>query len=174
MTLQRNMTVDDEAVDLRDGEQFIELPDGERAILRNPKKVPESKRRPITIAAATADEARTELGEITTLVGDRTPQQLVDEGVEVPSPSEETLGLMFSISDLLVVACVREWSFDEPITVEGYMAIDGDSYDMLQELCAPMFNTVVPSFGAAAAIKGKEDGGPGSIDPASPSVPSAS
>ena len=101
--------------------------------LRDPKLVPERLRRPIvTRASDIGSKAR----------------EIADAGVDQAASMVDaaTLTGMFEFNDLLVVALVKEWSFESAITVDGLLDLPGGVYDELQRIVTPLLSDVMPSF----------------------------
>lgn len=116
----------------------IDLPDGEWASLRDPKKVPEKLRRPImrSVMAATRQS-----GDFKKLVDADNPEDIVKD----LDPSFLETGA--ELNDLLVVALVEEWSFETPVTVDAVLDLPGDVYDELRKTVAPFITDLLPDFG---------------------------
>lgn len=112
----------------------VELPGGEWAELRDPRKVSERLRRPIL--AAQADLRR----------------------FGVPGDMEST-GAGFGaamtaygeLNDLMVVALVSAWSLESPVSLESVLDLPGDVYDALRQAVAPFTTDLLPDFGPTVA-----------------------
>ena len=100
-------------------------------VLRDPKEVPERLRRPILLKGnAIAKQTAA----------------IANGSVEASNIDEDTLAGMFAFNDLLAVALISEWSFAEPITVEGLGNLPGKTYDSVQKIVAPLITAVMPDF----------------------------
>lgn len=171
------MPIDD--IEIHDGETAVELRKGQWAVLRDPKDVPEGKRRPLTEASRTADVAREEFAaaRAAVLANEELVAAAKERGEEIaplpiPVPSGDSLAIVNRINDLLVVALVDRWSFDAPITEESLLdVVPGADFDTLRLVTGPMFNDVMPNFGPSGAIKKDEATGKLVEDPESPTQP---
>lgn len=106
----------------------VEVPFG-WVVFSDPKSVTEGQRRPVVKASmllsakfrATADGA---------------------------DPSEDDIDKMSAFNDAVIIALVKEWSFDAPVSHEGLLEIPGAAYDVLQRKVSPMVSDLMPSFEA--------------------------
>jgi hypothetical protein len=121
----------------------LPLPDEGWVLLRDPAKVPERLRRPVTNMAAGLQP------EITAATG--------DEGD--PTLTADVLARFQALNDLVIVALVAEWSFEGPVSVEAVGDLPGDAYDVLRRETAKWVNDLIPDFSPDP-------------DPASPTGPS--
>lgn len=109
----------------------LSLPDEGWVLLRDPAKVPERLRRPVTNMAAGLRPA------VVAATG--------EEGD--PSLTAELLGEFQALNDLVIVALVEEWSFGgTPVTVDAVGDLPGDAYDVLRRECAKRVNDLLPDF----------------------------
>jgi len=97
--------------------------------LRDPKHVSERNRRPI-IAKATAMKAVAE--------------KFTDDDSD--AFSEDEFNALYSFNDLVAVALIREWSWDQPVSVDGLLDLDAVDYDAILKLTAPLVSEMMPSF----------------------------
>ncbi len=127
----------------------IELPDGQSATLRDPKTVTRAQRIPLEMAnlkfqriSAEAQEAEADL---------TTPQPVVppveappaEEGVEEEPKFEEkrrvpTIAELEAYDELdvaRVVCMVESWTYDFPVTPEGFGNIPAMAADVLSPAC---------------------------------------
>jgi hypothetical protein len=106
----------------------IDVPNG-WIELRDPKLVSERLRRPIMAKASqlSASSNKAAEGEV----------------------DADSLNGMFEFNDLLAVALVKAWSFEEPITVDGMLDLPTASYDAIQKIVAPLLSELLPSFEAS-------------------------
>lgn len=152
----------------------IELSNGGYAELRDPESVSERKRRPIIDAiAGIPPEIKGELDAIAAMQAEGTEQ------VDIPNPSGSALGRINDMTDLIIVALVRDWAVGQrggepvpvPVTLDGMLdefpAVD---YDTLRDVTAPLFGRMMPNFAEAAAVT-VVDGVP-VLDRGSPTPPS--
>lgn len=109
--------------------------------LRDPKTVSERLRRPVMAKAS----------QLASVVSEVSKGEARIEG--------DSLTGMYEFNDLVAVALISEWSFEQPLTVDGMLDLPSATYDEIQKIVAPMFNQLMPSFEADP-------------DPASPTVPS--
>jgi len=93
-------------------------------VLREPDLVPERLRRPVF--------EKTSAGANFTADGNVSP---------------EALAFFSEFNDLLVVAMVAEWSFENPISLDGVMDLPSKTYDDLRKLVAPFVSKLIPDFG---------------------------
>ena len=101
--------------------------------LRDPELVPERLRRPLVSQSVLASQFAN-----VDLESDDVDSELASKAVDFFS----------TLNDLLAVALVEEWSFSEPITIEGLMNLPGKSYDSIRREVSPMVSKLMPDFGA--------------------------
>jgi hypothetical protein len=107
----------------------IPLPDDGWALLRDPAKVSERLRRPVTNLAARLQ-----------------PEIVKATAAEEPVLDPETFDQFQALNDLVIVALVEEWSFDRPVTIDSVGDLPGDAYDMLRRETAKHVNALLPDF----------------------------
>ena len=146
----------------------IELPKDNWAELREPDEVSERGRRPILSAITRVTPAGWEAlkklnpEEVKAAVGSGEPN---DEVVaKVSTLANDDLAALQAANDWCIVALVREWSFAQPITIDGALDLPGAAYDLLRDACAPAIETLFVSFEPVVEA--------GKVDPDSPFVPS--
>lgn len=104
--------------------------------LRSPDEVPEKLRRPLLkmsisgVPKAAVWEAATE-----------NPQDF--DGSELI----EMIDYGQSYNDLCIVALVKQWSFEFPISVEGIGNLGKKAYQDINNACAPFISALLPEFG---------------------------
>ena len=125
----------------------VDLPDGAWALLRDPAKAPERLRRPVTNLAAKVHP------EIMAAIAAE------ESGTDGPDLTADALAGFQTLNDLVMVAVVAEWSFDQAITPETVGDIPGDAYDVLRRETAKLVTALIPDFSP-------------NPDPASPTPPS--
>ena len=141
----------------------VDLGNGAWAKLRDPRDVPERKRRPLDkvqriLAGSKVGEALLAWHEEH---GDDRPDEKQMRDLLRPLLAEDEMDLFDQSNDLLIVALVEEWSFeDKPITVEEIQDLPGRAYRALKEVCEPLLGVVL----------GNEDE-TDLLDPDSPSMP---
>jgi hypothetical protein len=115
----------------------LDLPEGEWAELADPRKVTERKRRPYVTAMSAFNEIA---------VRDA-------EGVLVPSAfGEEQQRRLDTALDLLTVALVKAWSFEQgpgaplPIAVESLQDLPVDCFDELRRAVGEISAVLLPNF----------------------------
>lgn len=144
----------------------IELPDGEWAELRDPKKVPERLRRPAK--AASFEMYRTRQKQLEETASTASPAAPAAGAWGAP-PEDEVAppvddGTGYSLDQITasvdagIVALVASWSFGDVVTEDTLLDLPSDAYDAIVAAVTPMiaemFQTMEPS-----------------TDPASPSSP---
>jgi hypothetical protein len=122
----------------------VDLPDGAWALLRDPAKVPERLRRPVTNLAA---KLHPEIAAAK------------EAGTDGPDLTADVLGGFQALNDLVMVAVVADWSFDLAVTPETVGDLPGDAYDVLRRETAKCVTDLIPDFSP-------------NPDPASPTPPS--
>lgn len=144
----------------------INLPDGEYADIRDPKKVPERLRRPVRQAAITLQQSMPEDQRRATLkvaakaldTADPNPafgappiDALVEEEAEKADelylPGTEQQANVDAYNEALILSVTVAWSFGDTINVEAVRDLPGDAYDELLE--------VIREFGAE--VEGSDD-----------------
>lgn len=128
----------------------IDLPGDMWATLRRPEEVPERLRRPIGAITGRALNAP----------GLTAAVQAKDEAGAATALGAVGIQLMYDLNDALIVALVKDWSYETPVSVETLGDLPGEVYDALQDATAPFLDRLLPNFGV-------------SPDPASPTVPSS-
>ena len=116
----------------------IELPEGQWAEIVNPRKVTERKRRLYLRAMAEYQQSR----EVMAGFGPE-QQRLLDDAF-----------------DLLIVALVQSWSFEQPVSVEAFADLPADVFDPLRKACMALAAGLLPDYGPAAT----EDDIPATVD----------
>jgi hypothetical protein len=94
--------------------------------LRDPKKVPDRLRRPVKYAMVDS-------------------QDLV-AAVEAGTLTRDQFVSADAMTDTVILALVKEWSFSQALTVDGLLDLEGDSYDAITELVRPHVIELLPSF----------------------------
>lgn len=112
----------------------ITLPNDAWAEIRNPKEVPERLRRPVSQAL---------------LVMGKNQSTLTDDAPESMSP--EALSSFESLNDLLILARVKAWSYDLPITMESVLDLPSYSYNILRQETASGMMEMMPDFSSSDA-----------------------
>ena len=128
----------------------FELPDGDWADLRDPKKTPERLRRPVRQAAISLqklvpdDQKKPEVvvsvpselaePEVQSAFGTPPIDALIEEAKpdeeEDTLPSEEEQAAVDAYNEVVILAVVTAWSFGD-VTLEGVRDLPGDAYDAL-------------------------------------------
>ena len=117
----------------------VDVPGG-WVVFNDPKLVSERARRPVVKAS---------------MLLSSTFKSTAD-GVD---PSERDIDQMDAFNDAVILALVKEWSFDAEISHEGLLDLPGAAYDALRQKVGPMVTDLMPSFTADP-------------EPDSPTVPS--
>lgn len=112
----------------------IDLPEGAWAELADPRKVSERRRRSYVNAmaafnAATASLPRTEDGN--------------------PDPrfcGSEHAELLDTALDLLTVALIKAWSYEQPVTVEAIQDLPVDVFDALRKAATDRQTELLPNY----------------------------
>ena len=115
----------------------VPLPDGQWAELMDPRKVSERKRRPYVTAmtAFNAVAPRDEKGELLSM-----------------QIGAEAAGLLDRALDLLTVALVKAWSFEQspgvalPVEVESLQDLPVDAFDDLRREVNKLSPALLPNF----------------------------
>ena len=144
----------------------IDLPDGEWALLRNPRKVPERLRNPLRTARARLYRCLAEAQ--TAAAPDAAPgaggafgAPPAQPKAEMADPDPEILGpLLYAYGQAAFVALVESWSFPLAVCLETLGDIPGDAFDVLDAALGPLADEVLPSLGP----KPKAEGEP-AVDP---------
>lgn len=134
----------------------IELPDGDWADVRDPKKVPERLRRPVREAALNLQQALPEDQRRRNIKMSQEPAQVAEPDVqeafgappidelvadeakkdELPFlPTAEQQSLVDVYNEALLVSIVAAWSFGD-VTVDAVRDLPGDSFDILLKYAA--------------------------------------
>jgi hypothetical protein len=58
----------------------------------------------------------------------------------------EDFAALNEANDMCILALVREWSFDEPVTLEGLQELPLQDYEMLRAICAPAVRSATVDF----------------------------
>lgn len=127
----------------------LDLPDG-WADIRDPKKVPYGKRKPVTRAgtnlfryhaaleewdaALKAQQAHEAHPEIHGAVPIEKPAE--DETPEGYVPTDEEMDLLEGLQETTTIAMVEAWSWDFPVSVEGLQNLPSDAVKMLVDNCS--------------------------------------
>lgn len=139
----------------------VDLPKGQHAMLRDPEDVPERLRRPhldarergaVAMAGAGVTEADAQAAQN----GDREAATKVG----LAAISSGSRGMKRDADDLLIMALVQSWSYEEPVSVEALQDLPGRAYDLLLKACEPLASAMSPDFSP-------------SPDPESPTSPSS-
>ena len=97
----------------------IPLPEGEWAMLRAPKQIPERLRRPIL-------------------------QQIPEIAAADPQNLDAAAVMgMFDLRDVMIMAFVDQWSFPSEINIESIQDLPGETYDALLEEIEPEIGQMV-------------------------------
>lgn len=124
----------------------IDLPDGEWADLYDPAKVPEKKRRPVVRALTALIRERIEHKP-----PEFDAEDIADEDKAAALVAKLNPALIMATDDLndaLVVALVREWSFDVDVTLDNLLELPTDAYRTLSEACSTKLDALMPQFRA--------------------------
>lgn len=134
--------------------QRINLPDGEWADIRDPKKVPERLRRPVREAALNLQQSLPEDQRRTTVKVSDEPEHVAEEDVQsafgappvealleqtaeedkkkaeyLPTAEQQELADVYN--EVLIASVVVAWSYEEAVTIEAIRDLPGDAYDEL-------------------------------------------
>lgn len=128
----------------------IELPGGNWAKLRDPQDITDKQRRPLAklqrlLAASDLGDALTQRAEM----GEEVTEKQLNDLLK-PVLAGEEWDLLESTSDLLVVALVEEWSFEQPITAESVQNLPGRVSKALRAACDPLLTDVLGIEGEEA------------------------
>ena len=124
----------------------VDLGNGAWAKLCDPQDVTERKRRPLDkvqriLAGSKVGDALLAWHEEH---GDEKPDEKQMLDLLKPFLAADELDLFDKSSDLLIVALVEEWSYDDkPITVEEVQDLPGRAYRLLKEACEPLLGAVL-------------------------------
>ena len=144
----------------------IELPDGEWAEIRDPKKVPERLRRPAKAASYEIYQSSRKAleGTASTATPEAPPSDAWGAPPVVEMPSAEETALTIDLDqieasvDAGIVALVSSWSFGDTVSLDALLDLPGDAYDALQAAITPLIGEMFQSLEP-------------STDPETPSVP---
>ena len=99
----------------------IDLPGDAWAHLRDPDAVTEKQRKPMLTA-----------------IGRVAKMENADDG---------GMAVVFAVQDTLVMALVESWSFETPVTLEGFEDLPFKVVDALRAACEPLRDALMPTFG---------------------------
>jgi hypothetical protein len=137
---------DDEAVEESEPVTYplrVDLPNG-WADIRSPRLVTRKARKPIKLSWTRVNDYRDQLRQLSG--EDQMPPQRTDEEQMAVaasySLSPEEIELYDDLNEPLTVALVSEWSYDQPITIEGLNSLPADDAEDLILRCAPLLTDV--------------------------------
>jgi hypothetical protein len=144
---------------MTDAPSRISLPSGATADLRPVADVTERQRRPIkriqttlagmpSFAAAVAEAQKNEGTELTP-----------EAQLKIAAGMGEAFDLLEGLNDALIVAAVRGWSYEFPVSADGCQDLPGRDLDALRSAASPYLSALMPDFDPTPAAD-------------SPSVPS--
>lgn len=134
-------------------DEKITLPDGGWALLRDPRRVTEKQRRPVTRLQARV--AGSEIGALLSKKGTLPDDEFERESLK--ALGSDAFTLLDDLNDALIVALVDSWSYDVPVSAEAALDLSGEAYDALKAACAKHVTALTPDFTPD-----------GALDPASP------
>ena len=128
-------------------DEKIELPEG-WAILRDPKRVTERQRRPVTRLQARV--AGSDIGALLQLKGSLSDAEFEAEALK--ALGSEAFGLIDELNDAMIVALVERMQIDgQPevtgLTADGLLDLPGPVYDALKNATARYVTEITPNFG---------------------------
>ena len=115
----------------------VELPDGAWAELASPRKVSERKRRRYIMAMTDFNRSTLTL-----------PRNVATGEFDPAGFGSEHQGLLDIALDLLVVALVYTWSYEEPVSVEALEEFPIDVIDALRRACNALAPQLMPDMGS--------------------------
>lgn len=107
----------------------VDLPDGEWAEFLEPRKVPEKKRRPYVRGMEDFMRAIAQL-----------PRGADGKTADQKFWGSEHSDLFDMAMDALVMAFLKAWSFETPITLDAVQDLPGDTYDALRVAAGRLSN----------------------------------
>ena len=141
-------------------DEKIDLPDGGWALLRDPRRVTERQRRPVTrLQARLAGSA---VGALLAQRGNLSDKKFEEEARKVLGSDD--YGLLDDLNDALIEALVDSWSYEDPPSAAAAMDKPGPVYDKIKRECAKHVTALTPDFSPTDESL---------ADPASPTGPSA-
>jgi hypothetical protein len=122
--------------------EHVDLPSGAWVKLRDPDDTTEAQRRP-------AQRLQTRIGlDVALRAVFEAQDGKKKTAVSQADLSNAQLDLMVDYMDSTVVALVAEWSFSQPVTVDGLRSIPGKKdYEALAMACSKHRDALFPSFG---------------------------
>jgi len=100
--------------------------------LRDPELVPERLRRPVVEQSIRA----TQFADLDMDSDDLDPQAAGD-----------AIAFFSELNDILSVALISEWSFNEPISIDGLLNLSSKTYDDIRREVSPFVSKLLPDFG---------------------------
>lgn len=139
------------------------------AEIREPRDVPESKRR------ATIDL----VGKVLPFQNDvQALQALVNGGAENlaplaldPAKAVEMIEIVSAVGDAVILAFVKAWPWGEVSREVLLDEVPGDVYAELRQRLLPLFGEIAPKFDVDSAVIGTTEGGAPIVDRGSPTQP---
>lgn len=125
----------------------VELPKGQRALLRDPEDVSERLRRPYVDAKQAAMGALLATGvkpEEFDAALNGTDEQKAEMGIKMLAAGMARG--MRDAQDLLIVALTDSWSFEAPVAVESLLDLPSRTYSVLLEACQKIAPALDPDF----------------------------
>jgi hypothetical protein len=126
----------------------IELTDGAWAVLRKPADVPVRLRRPVEKAMMRVSQGQA--GEALKSA----PADLTDEAraAEIAANLDPNILDSFNeLNDVLILARLESWSFDEVISLDSILNLKAGDYEILQKSVVDDVTEMIPNFGLDTA-----------------------
>lgn len=132
-------------------DEKISLPDGGWALLRDPRRVTERQRRPVTRL-----QAKVMGSAVGALLAEKERREAAGEAAGPLDEwfTEESRKLMGSqdymllddYNDALIEALVAEWSYDGTPSADAALDLPGEAYEALKAECAKHMNALTVNF----------------------------
>ena len=120
----------------------IDLPDGGWALIRDPRRVTERQRRPVTRLQARV--AGSEVGALLA-TKDKLPDDEFEEHARRVLGSDD-FALLDDLNDALIEALVDSWSYDVPVSKDAALDLPGPVYEALKAACAKHVMELAPNL----------------------------
>jgi hypothetical protein len=137
----------------------VSLPSGGWADLRPVADVTERQRRPIKRIQTTLAGMPAFAGAVAEAQKSGGKELTPDQQLKIASGMGEAFDLLEDLNDALIVAAVRGWSYEFPVSADGCQDLPGRDLDALRAATSPYMQELMPDFDPTP-------------DPASPIEPS--
>lgn len=125
----------------------VPLPDGQWAEFAAPQKVSERRRRSYVNAIAAFNAATAQL-----------PRAATGDGPDPRFAGAAESELLDNAIDLLILALVKAWSYEQPVSLDALQDLPVDAYDVLRKEASDRQADMMPDYSPTTDPKAPTNG----------------